>query len=82
MRGVPVIVFANKQDLLGAVSEAELVDHLQLMNIKDRKWQIQLTSAKTSMGLTEGMQWVSKVLEEERNKPKGGIVSTLPFGFL
>jgi hypothetical protein len=60
----------------------QLVDHLQLMGIKDRKWQIQLTSAKTSMGLPEGMQWVAKVLEEERNKPKGGIVSAMTFGFL
>jgi len=36
MNGVPLLVFANKQDLLGAMSADEIADELNLVAIRDR----------------------------------------------
>ena len=58
LAGVPLLVFANKQDLLNALPAAEIADGLNLMGIRDREWQIQPCSAKNGEGLTEGMEWV------------------------
>jgi len=58
--GVPLLVFANKQDLISAVPQEEIVEALALMSIKDRDYQIQCCSAKNGTGLEEGMQWVVK----------------------
>lgn len=62
MSGVPLIVFANKQDLVGAMSADEIADELNLTSIRDRPWQIQACSAKQGTGLTEGMEWLMKML--------------------
>merc|ERR1711975_78273 len=58
--GIPVLVFANKQDLISAVPGDELIETMGLMDIKDRPWQIQPSSAKTGVGLQEGMEWTVK----------------------
>merc|ERR1712216_40261 len=57
LSGIPVLIFANKQDLISAVPAEELVEELQLMGIKDGTWQIQACSAKNGTGLEEGMKW-------------------------
>ncbi len=41
MAGVPLLVFANKQDLITAVKANEVALGLNLFNIRDRPWQIQ-----------------------------------------
>lgn len=55
---VPVLVFANKQDLVHALGPHEISEHLNLESIKDRKWTIISSSAKTREGLTEGLDWI------------------------
>ncbi len=62
LSGVPVLVFANKQDLLSALSAADISIGLGLPSIKDRPWQIQACSAKTGEGLQEGMEWLIKIV--------------------
>merc|ERR1712217_728965 len=49
--GVPLLVFANKQDLLQAVPAEEISQELKLQDIKDRTWSIQACSAKEGSGL-------------------------------
>merc|ERR1712176_538980 len=39
--GVPLLIFANKQDLLQAVPADEISETLKLADIKDRTWTIQ-----------------------------------------
>eukprot|EP00912_Choanoflagellata_sp_UC4_P001148 UC4_evm1s714 len=58
--GVPVMVFANKQDLLLAARAAEIAKALSLHTIRDRQWQIQPCSAMTGEGVQEAMEWVIK----------------------
>jgi signal recognition particle receptor subunit beta len=42
MNGVPVLVLANKQDLLAALSADNIAESLNLFLIRDRPWQIQV----------------------------------------
>jgi len=58
LNGVPLLVFANKQDLLQASPADEIAEHLGLAAIGDRTWTIQACSAKTGEGLSEGMEWI------------------------
>ena len=58
LQGVPLIVFANKQDLLNALSIEEIRDTLHLKNISDRKWTCHSCSSKTGDGIEEGFKWV------------------------
>ena len=51
LEGVPLLVFANKQDLLGAAAASELAQGLALHTIKDRAWQIQACCANTGEGV-------------------------------
>ena len=41
LSGVPLMIFANKQDLAGAKESGEIAALLGLASIKDRSWQIQ-----------------------------------------
>ncbi|EPY82594.1 hypothetical protein CB1_000642051 [Camelus ferus] len=48
---VPVLIFANKQDLLTAAPASEIAEGLNLHTIRDRVWQIQSCSALTGEGV-------------------------------
>ena len=63
--GVPLLVFANKQDLLNALSAEEIQDGLNLRSIRERKWTIKACSSKSGEGLEDGFQWV---MANMRNK--------------
>lgn len=52
LSGVPVLIFANKQDLLTAAPAAEIAEGLNLHTIRDRVWQIQSCSALTGEGVS------------------------------
>merc|ERR1712187_513279 len=58
LNGVPLLIFANKQDLLQAVSADEVATALGLNAITGRQFGIQACSAKSGEGLNEGMEWV------------------------
>ncbi|XP_073345756.1 ADP-ribosylation factor-like protein 14 [Pagrus major] len=57
LRGVPLVVLANKQDLQGALSPEALCLKLDLRRVcEGRAWFIQPCSATTGMGLEEGFR--------------------------
>jgi len=58
LAGVPLLVFANKQDLEMALEAPEVMEHLDLNAITDRPWNIQACSAMSKEGLEEGMSWM------------------------
>ncbi|XP_023676228.1 ADP-ribosylation factor-like protein 3 [Paramormyrops kingsleyae] len=66
LSGVPVLVFANKQDLLTAAPASEIAEGLNLHTIRDRIWQIQSCSALTGEGVQDGMTWVCKSINAKR----------------
>ena len=59
LQRVPVLIFANKQDLVGAATPADLSDSdaLDLQGIRGRPWQIQACSALTGEGLKVSTFW-------------------------
>ncbi|CAK8683701.1 ADP-ribosylation factor-like protein 1 [Clavelina lepadiformis] len=60
-----LVVFANKQDLDGALTETEVAKELGLAAIKDRKWQIFKTSAVKSIGLETAMDWLVTAVQSQ-----------------
>lgn len=58
-----LLVFANKQDLAGALDDAAVAEGLGLSSIKNRQWAIFKTSAVKGEGLWEGMDWLGSTLK-------------------
>ncbi|CAF1435976.1 unnamed protein product [Adineta steineri] len=67
LNGVPLLIFANKQDLLDAAKASDVTDGLSSHQIRNRSWQIQDCLAYTK-GVEEGLEWVSKTVASIRNK--------------
>ncbi|XP_054758125.1 ADP-ribosylation factor-like protein 2 [Lytechinus pictus] len=58
LNGATLIVFANKQDLPGALSADEIREALELDNIKTHHWLILGCSAVTGENLLYGVNWL------------------------
>jgi small GTP-binding protein len=58
LRGKPLLVFANKQDLEGAMSQSEIIENFNLNILTDRSWTVIECSALIGMGLAKGFQWI------------------------
>ncbi|RXH78798.1 hypothetical protein DVH24_002316 [Malus domestica] len=63
LKGAVVVIFANKQDLPGALDDAAITEALELHKIKNRQWAIFKTSAIKGEGLFEGLDWLSNTLK-------------------
>uniref|UniRef100_A0A8C2E2H4 ADP-ribosylation factor-like protein 3 n=1 Tax=Cyprinus carpio TaxID=7962 RepID=A0A8C2E2H4_CYPCA len=63
LKGVPLLIFANKQDLATASPASEIAEGLNLHTYRDREWQIQACSAVSG----EGVQ-VCKYIRQKSNK--------------
>lgn len=59
-----LLVFANKQDLPGAMKVQEVTDRLGLNKIRNRQWFIQGSSAPSGAGLFEGLDWLVNALSQ------------------
>ncbi|KAK7471225.1 ADP-ribosylation factor-like protein 2 [Stygiomarasmius scandens] len=58
LAGASLLVFANKRDLQGSMTENEIRDALDLNAIKSHHWRIWSCSAVTGENLVEGLDWV------------------------
>mmetsp|Transcript_52692 Transcript_52692/g.133779 ORF Transcript_52692/g.133779 Transcript_52692/m.133779 type:complete len:190 (+) Transcript_52692:46-615(+) len=68
LRDVPLLVYANKQDLPNALNAADLTEQLRLWNTNDRQrqWYVQGTCALTGAGLHDGLAWLLKTMDARR----------------
>ena len=66
LKNVPMLVFANKQDLQFALDADQVMETLKLQEISDRTWNIQACSAFTKEGLSDGMEWLIKTISEKQ----------------
>lgn len=48
---VPIMIFANKQDLENVMKVSEIAEAIGLVKLKDRTWQIQECSALEGTGI-------------------------------
>ncbi len=78
---VPVLIFANKQDLNSALDPSELIDLLDLNSLSEKHpWVLQSTSAKTGEGVKDGYMALIGMIDEKRmparNKINGSFTLT------
>ncbi|KAK4436150.1 ADP-ribosylation factor 1 [Sesamum alatum] len=66
MLNAVILVFANKQDMRGAMTPTEVCQGLGLYDLRNRKWHIQGSSATRGDGLYEGLDWLSSTLKEHK----------------
>ncbi|XP_030332343.1 ADP-ribosylation factor-like protein 5B isoform X1 [Strigops habroptila] len=59
LRKAAVLIFANKQDMKGCMTAAEISTYLTLSSIKDHPWHIQSCCALTGEGLCQGLEWMT-----------------------
>jgi ADP-ribosylation factor-like protein 3 len=58
LAGLPLLVYANKQDLPMSMRPEAIAEELSLGQIRDRPSQIQGCSAMTGDGLIGGLEWM------------------------
>ncbi|ODQ52682.1 ARF/SAR superfamily [Saitoella complicata NRRL Y-17804] len=63
-----LLVFANKQDLGGAMTPSEVTERLQLGKLKERLWYVQPSCATSGEGLFEGLAWLSNHVKTPAKK--------------
>ncbi|OBT64425.1 ADP-ribosylation factor 6 [Pseudogymnoascus sp. 23342-1-I1] len=67
-----LLIFANKQDIKGALSPQEVTDALDLKNLKQKKtWFVVPSCATTGEGLLEGLSWLANNMKA----PPAGTVN-------
>ncbi|KAJ3007953.1 UNVERIFIED_CONTAM: Arf GTPase arl1 [Siphonaria sp. JEL0065] len=59
LKSAKLLVLANKQDLVGAMSATEVSEQLGLTELRGRQWTIFKCSAMTGEGLTESLDWLA-----------------------
>jgi len=68
LEGVPLLIFANKQDLPYAVCVKDIVEKLNTYQITARPWHIQACCASEGGGLIEGLDWLSNEIKARERK--------------
>ena len=66
LAGAILVVLANKQDMDGCMTVAEVHHALGLENLKNRTFQIFKTSATKGEGLDQAMDWLSNTLQSRK----------------
>ena len=59
-------VFANKQDMPGALTTTEVTDKLGLTLHRNRDWFIQSTCAVSGEGIVDGLEWLATSLKNKK----------------
>ena len=69
LQWVPLLVFANKQDLPNAMHVSQIVDKLGLLQLRDRDWHVQPCSATgvDADGLYEGLETLTRMIKLQRH---------------
>ncbi|RHY92174.1 hypothetical protein DYB37_000329, partial [Aphanomyces astaci] len=62
LQNAKLLVYANKQDLPGAMTTSDIADKMQVESVTSHGYYIQPCIALTGKGLYEGLEWLSKEL--------------------
>ena len=68
LAGASLLVFANKQDMKGALTAAEIAEGLGLSDLRGRPWHCQSAVATQGLGLYEGLDWLSGTLKTMQSR--------------
>ncbi|OAF70584.1 ADP-ribosylation factor [Intoshia linei] len=64
LRDAILLIFANKMDLPNALSANEIIDRLQLGDLKSRHWYVQPSCGTSGDGLYKGLDWICKEIND------------------
>jgi len=67
LRGVPILIVANKQDRDGAMNTSEIAEKLKLFSLNNHAWLCQETSALNGTGIYEGLDWICQENDKAKN---------------
>jgi len=59
LKGACIVIFANKQDVLGCRTPAQISEDLCLVDIRSHEWHLQSCCALSGEGLREGFDWIA-----------------------
>lgn len=65
---IPLLVYANKQDVGTSMTVAEVRDALDLKSIRGREWHIHGANALVGDGLVEGLDWYIAQIRENMKR--------------
>ncbi|KAF7505326.1 ADP-ribosylation factor, Arf Arf6 [Endocarpon pusillum] len=81
MKDALLLVFANKQDVPGAMKAKEVTEKLNVEEfIKRRTYHTQESIATTGEGLVDGLRWLSKNAKNPPKQPEDGVNDGSPRG--
>jgi len=66
LQGAPILIYANKQDLPGAVSAEDLARYLDLKELNERPYMFQAISAYDGLGIKDGINWLVDAMERSK----------------
>lgn len=67
-RQMPILFYANKMDVRGALSSVKVSTSLGLDNIRNKPWNICASNALTGEGLQEGVEWLTTQIRSLMSK--------------
>ena len=76
LKGVPIAILANKQDIEGCLSDLQVRDNynviqisesMGLSEIKNRQWAIFKTIAKSGKGVDDAFKWLVNIIRNKNN---------------
>eukprot|EP00475_Leptophrys_vorax_P020007 TRINITY_DN2741_c0_g1_i1.p2 TRINITY_DN2741_c0_g1~~TRINITY_DN2741_c0_g1_i1.p2 ORF type:complete len:187 (-),score=15.09 TRINITY_DN2741_c0_g1_i1:57-617(-) len=67
LKGKPLIVLCNKQDLPNALSPNEVTERLAITKLTDRDWTVQATCALGGDGLALALDWLVDTVSGAQN---------------
>ncbi|KAJ3444275.1 adp-ribosylation factor [Anaeramoeba flamelloides] len=70
LKSLPILIFANKQDLPNSMNPQEIIETFDLNKFRDRKWLIQPCKAILGEGLYEGFKWLVSILQTQEFENK------------
>ena len=62
----PLLFFANKMDVAGAMSPEECMVELELDKIRDKPWHISPSNAVSGTGVAEGIEWLCENIQSKK----------------
>ncbi|XP_020270154.1 ADP-ribosylation factor-related protein 1 [Asparagus officinalis] len=66
LKGAPILILGNKQDLPEAVSSEELARYLDLKELDERAHMFEAVSAYSGMGIKLAVDWLVEVMERSK----------------
>lgn len=67
LEGVPILIYANKQDVRGTRTAAQISESMNLGSLKNHSWHIQASCATSGIGLREGLDWLGSRIKERQS---------------